>query len=188
MPNHNMSNEDMLKIKNLVLAPYIQLSITLVDKPRRCGGNMFRHQNETMGVLIDYGCYDAVLLKAAIVHDLVEDCEGFDQNRISSIDSDGPDVLSLVLEVSKIKGESKAQFLTRILTCCSFKAKLLKCADRISNMISLGQVNDMEFVKRYIKETEKYVYPIADEVNKFMLRELIDLVESRRILIEELEG
>jgi hypothetical protein len=47
-------------------------------------------------------------------------------------------------------------------------------------MISLGFVNDMEFVCRYTDETEKYIFPMAETVDKSMLQELQWLVESRR--------
>ena len=42
------------------------------------------------------------------------------------------------------KEETKAEFLKRILVNGSHKAKVLKCADRISNMISLGFVTSCE--------------------------------------------
>jgi len=177
----------MLKIKNLSLAPYLQLSISLIDKPRQAGSNMFRHQLDTFGILLDYGYCDSVLLKASVVHDLVEDCPDFDQNIISGIDEDGPAVLSLVLEVSRIKGEQKATFLTRIKNEGTFNAKTLKCADRISNVVSLGLVNDLHFVERYIRETEKYIYPIALEINRYMLLELQDLIKSRKFLLDNLK-
>ena len=183
-----MSNDDMLKIKNLTLAPYIQLAISLIDKPRQAGGNTFRHQLDTFTILVDYGYCDAVLLKASVIHDVIEDIPGFDQNIIRNIDNEGNAVLALALEVSKKVGETKANFLTRIKNNGSLKAKILKCADRISNVISLGLVIDLKFVERYIKETEKYIYPIAEEVNVYMLQELKDLVKSRYILLGKEEN
>ncbi|MDR1179318.1 MAG: hypothetical protein LBK44_02335, partial [Spirochaetales bacterium] len=58
--------------------------------------------------------------------------------------------------------------------------KILKVADRISNMISLGFVINVEFISRYTEETVRYVVPIAEEVDQAMLGELNSLVESRR--------
>jgi len=51
-------------------------------------------------------------------------------------------------------------------------------------MISLGFVNDLEFVNRYTNETEKHIYPMAEQVNGYMLMELRYLVESRRRYLE----
>jgi hypothetical protein len=47
-------------------------------------------------------------------------------------------------------------------------------------MISLGFVTQTEFIHRYCEETVRFIYPIADEVDKDMLSELQSLVESRR--------
>ena len=141
---------------------------------------MFRHQLDTMTILIDYGYIEPVLLKASIVHDLIEDAPDFNRNQLLSVDYDSPAVYELVMEVSRKQGETKADFLTRILEFGSHNARLLKSADRISNMISLGFVNKPEFVVRYTEETARYVFPIAESVDKNMLTELHSLVESRR--------
>ena len=180
-----MDTDRMLQLSNISFAPYIQLSTMLIGKQRHAGGNMFRHQIDTMGILMDYGYIDSVLLKASVVHDTVEDIPDFDENLILNADSDGKDVLSLVLEVTKREGEKKDEFLKRIINYGSQKAKLLKCADRISNMISLGFVTDSKFIERYCNETEFYILPIAIEVDYNMYQELISLIMTRRQFLEE---
>ena len=180
-----MGTDRMFQLSNISFAPYIQLSTMLIGKQRHAGGNMFRHQIDTMGILMDYGYIDSVLLKASVVHDTVEDIPDFDENLILNADSDGKDVLSLVLEVTKREGEKKDEFLKRIINYGSQKAKLLKCADRISNMISLGFVTDSKFIERYCNETEFYILPIAIEVDYNMYQELISLIMTRRQFLEE---
>jgi len=175
-----MTTEEMLHLRETHLAPYIQLATVLIGKSRMSGGNMFRHQIDTMAVLIDYGCIDTVLLKASIVHDILEDITDFNHNLLLSIDYESHAVYELVKEVTKNPGETKPEFLTRILESGSHNAKILKVADRISNMISLGFVTNMEFVSRYTNETEQYIFPMAEQVNGYMLMELRTLVESRR--------
>jgi (p)ppGpp synthase/HD superfamily hydrolase len=141
---------------------------------------MFRHQLDTMAILVDYGYIDPVLLKAAIVHDVIEDIPGFNHNLLLSIDYESHAVYDLVREVTRLPEETKAEFLTRVHESGSHNAKVLKVADRISNMISLGFVNSMEFVSRYTDETERYIFPVAEMVDQSMFRELKSLVESRR--------
>lgn len=175
-----MDQEHMQKLKNILLAPYMQIATNLIGKERHAGGNMFRHQLDTMTILIDYGYIDSQLLKASVIHDVVEDIPGFDQDVIRSCDEEGEEVLNLVLEVTKREGEQKNQFLRRILETGSAKAKILKCADRISNMISLGFVTDEKFIERYCDETEFFIFPIALEVDYNMYQELIRLVMTRR--------
>ncbi|MFA6505951.1 MAG: hypothetical protein WCT14_07625 [Treponemataceae bacterium] len=179
-----MTTEEMLRLKGMHIAPYMQLATALIGKIREGGGNMFRHQLDTMAVLLDYGYIDSVLLKASVVHDLIEDVPDFNHNLLISIDYESPAVYDLVMEVSRRSDETKPEFLTRIKEKGSRQAKVLKVADRISNMISLGFVTNAEFVSRYTDETARYIYPIAQEVDKSMLRELESLVASRRAYLD----
>ena len=179
-----MTTEQMQELSGMHLAPYIQVATWLIGKSREAGGNMFRHQLDTLSVLIDYKYIDSVLLKASLVHDLLEDIPDFNHNILLSIDSESHAVYELVLEVSRRHEESKPDFLSRIKEKGSQNAKILKVADRISNMISLGFVNNIEFVERYIKETETYVLPIAKEINNDMVIELTHLVESRKLFLD----
>lgn len=180
-----MNTQDMLVLKGIYLAPYMQLATALIGKQRHAGGNMFRHQIDTMGTLIDYGYIDSVLLKASVIHDVLEDIPDFNRNQILEIDSESGQVYDLVMEVTKLEGQLKSDYLKRIIEKGSHKAKVLKCADRISNMISLGFVTDPEFIERYCEETELYIFPIALEVNFDMYQELIQLVISRRQYLED---
>jgi len=92
-----MDKAAMLRLKRMHLAPYIQLATLLIGKPRRSGGNMFRHQLDTMAILMDYGYIDSVLLKASLIHDLLEDAPETDPDSILSIDDEAVDVYKLVL-------------------------------------------------------------------------------------------
>ena len=127
----NMDSKQMQQLADMRLAPYMQLATGLIGKERHAGGNMFRHQMDTLAILIDYGYIDSVLLKASIVHDTVEDIVGFDKNLIIHADYEGADVLEIVMEVTRRQNEDKKQFLRRILDFGSQKAKILKCADRM---------------------------------------------------------
>jgi len=103
-----MNKTAMLRLKRMHLAPYIQLATSLIGKPRRSGGNMFRHQLDTMAILIDYGYIDSVLLKASLIHDLLEDAPETNPDSILSIDDESIDVYKLVLEVTRRPVENKA--------------------------------------------------------------------------------
>ena len=175
-----MDIDDMLRLKNMHLAPYIQMATALIGKRRRSGGNMFRHQIDTMAILMDYGYIDSVLLKASVIHDLLEDVPDFSRDLILEVDEESPDVYKLVLEVTRRPIESKEEFLGRIREFGSHRSRVLKSADRISNMISLGYVTDVAFIKRYTDETEAHVFPIAELADARMLEEMKELVKTRR--------
>jgi (p)ppGpp synthase/HD superfamily hydrolase len=172
---------------SLRLAPYIIKAMALIGVNRRSGSNMFRHQISTFGILLDYKIIDPVLLKASLIHDLFEDAHsmpGVTQQEISGLDADGPAVYELVMEVTirMIAGarEPKRDYLLRLMGEGTSRAKTLKLADRISNLFALGFVHDVEFVRRYLEETEACILPYAKEINPNMFRELSDLVASRR--------
>jgi GTP pyrophosphokinase len=181
-----MKDTEMQHLRSIFLAPYMQLATCLIGKSRHSGGNMFRHQIDTLGILIDYGYIDSVLLKAACIHDVLEDVPDFDCNQILKIDSESRQVYDLVMEVTKKKGQFKSEYLRGIIAQGSTKAKILKCADRISNMISLGFVTSPEFIERYCDETEYFVFPIAIDVNYAMYEELLSLVFARRQFLEQM--
>ena len=89
------------------------------------------------------------------------------------------------LEVTKKEGQAKNDYLRGIIEHGSERAKILKCADRISNMTSLGFVTDPAFIQRYCDETEYFIFPIALEVDYNMYQELISLVITRRQYLED---
>jgi GTP pyrophosphokinase len=170
------------KLKNLVLAPYIVKATALIGKQRGVGGNQFRHALATLAILLDYKLFDNyVLLKASVIHDLLEDVPETNMNELRQIDDQGYSVVDLVLEVTRPKNMSKAVYLKNILEKGSRNAKILKVADRISNLTDLHRDQySWKKMNDYLDETEKYVLPMAHEVNANMAIELRDLIDKRR--------
>jgi len=170
------------KLKNLVLAPYIIKATALIGKERGVGGNQFRHAMATMAILLDYKLFDDyVLLKASVIHDLLEDVPETNEFEIRIIDGQADQVLELVKEVTRPEGTPKADYLKRFLELGSRRAKILKCADRIRNLTDLHRdTHTDQKITDYLDQTEKYVIPMAMEANADMLIELTDLVKRRR--------
>jgi len=177
-------------LSRITLAPYVVKAMALIGVGRRGGSNMFRHQLSTMAILLDYKISDPVLLKASVIHDLFEDAAtlpGVSADEIMRIDEDGPAVFALVMEmtmrVSDGVKEPKRDYLLRIMQRGSWRAKVLKLADRISNLTALGFVHDAAFVQRYLEETRAYILPFAEAISQDMFRELSDLVANRERLL-----
>ena len=177
-------------LRNLVLAPYILKATALISVQRDVGGNQFRHCFSTLGILLDYKFYtNSVLLKASLLHDLLEDMPETLVEEIRSLDYEGPQVVDLVLEVTKMKEETKEQYMQRVLEKGSINAHLLKCADRISNLTDLHRdIRPDHKISDYLDQTEKYVIPMAKQVNTDMVIELTDLVAKRRRIIRVLRN
>ena len=170
------------KLRNLVLAPYIIKATALIGKQRDVGGNQFRHALATLAILLDYKMFDdSVLLKASVIHDLLEDVPETNEYELRYIDNEANQVVDLVLEVTRPRGMAKSHFLKKILELGSRKAKILKSADRISNLTDLHR--DQYSKKKmceYLDQTEKFVLPMAQAVNQNMAIELQDLLLKRR--------
>lgn len=177
-----MDPKEQTQLAEITLAPYIQKATALIGHQRKVGGNQFRHAMATLAILIDYHySSDAVLLKASIIHDLFEECQETKPGEITAIDSDGPKVLKLVLEVTRNRqDESKQAYLKRLRDKGSERAKILKVADRISNLTDLNtDIFEVEYISRYLDDTEHYIYPIAQEINRNMALEIRDLMRRR---------
>lgn len=177
-------------LKNLVLAPYILKATALIRVQRQVGGNQFRHCFSTLGILLDYKFFnDSVLLKASLLHDLLEDLPETQVDEIRWIDNEGNQVVNLVLEVTKQKEETKLEYLQRVLDWGSKNALILKCADRISNLTDLHRdTHTPERISVYLDQTEQYVIPMAKLVNPDMVIELTDLVARRRRILRMMES
>ncbi len=176
-----MDDEHKDKLVAMVVAPYIQKATALIGVPRKVGGNQFRHMLATFAILIDYHYTDPVLLKASLIHDLLEDFPSTKPSEISSIDEHGAMVLELVKEVTRTKNESKCSFLKRILHSGSKRAKILKVADRISNLTDLHpDIISLKKIKLYLDDTAEYICPMAESVNQNMAHELNDLILRRK--------
>ena len=183
-----MDAEFQRALAGITLAPYIVKASALIGIRRRGGSNMFRHQMSTLAILLDFKYNDAVLLKAAVIHDLFEDAAtlpGVTETEIRNLDADGPDVYALVMEVTirTANGvtEPKEVYLRRVMLQGSRQARILKLADRISNLTALGFVNDQAFVRRYVEQTREHILPYAAAINADMYKELSDLVASRAL-------
>jgi (p)ppGpp synthase/HD superfamily hydrolase len=178
-------SDDERNLADLVLAPYIIKACALIGKGRRVGGNQFRHGFATLGILLDYKYFsNSMLLKASVIHDLIEEVPYTDIEELRKIDRDADRVVDLVLEVTRRENENKASYLRRILETGTMNAKILKIADRISNLTDLNSDSTSEDkIANYLDETEQFVVPMARQVNHDMVIELNDLINRRRILI-----
>jgi GTP pyrophosphokinase len=188
LPNHFFY--DRTRHLKILFCAYILKATALIRVQRQVGGNQFRHCFSTLGILLDYKFfYDSVLLKASLLHDLLEDLPETQVDEIRWIDNEGNQVVNLVLEVTKQKAETKIQYLQRVLDWGSKNALLLKCADRISNLTDLHRdTQTPEHISDYLDQTEQYVIPMAKLVNADMVIELTDLVDRRRKILKIMQG
>lgn len=189
----------MQALKKMELAPWIQKATALIGNNRNVGGNQFRHCMAAMIILLDYHFIDSVMLKASITHDLLEDSDKVKPEEFLQIDNDGPAVLKLVNELTHNKlTETKEEYFDRLINKSSPEAKIVKLADRISNLTDLHLfVFSKEKTEHILAQTEEFIYPIIEKLlvsnlpEKQLLmvmemkKEICDLVAIRRHYLEE---
>jgi len=194
-----MDNREMFNLAGMVLAPWIQKASALIGVHRQVGGNQFRHCMAAMTILIDYHFVDSTMLKASIIHDLLEDFSAADKDDIRNVDAEGEKVLKLVLELTRdSKKETKKEYLHRLIHHSSPQAKIVKLADRISNLTDLHLfVFSKEKTENYLNQTEEMIYPMIEELLKSditdeqkkmvieMKKEIEDLIYIRRMYLKE---
>lgn len=61
------------------------------------------------------------------------------------------------------------------------KAALLRCLDRLDNLLTLPQVDDAELCRSYLANTEEYVVPLAASVDPALARYLTDVIAYLRL-------
>ncbi len=184
-----MENWQEKILEGMSLAPYIQKAMALIGIKRRVGGNQFRHAMATLAILIDYKYMEPRVLKASVIHDLLEDVPETTPESIIRLE-DGQAVYDLVKEVTRPKEQPKEAYLMQIRFQGSREAKILKLADRISNITDLHLgVDCKKYIADYIKQTREYVLPIADDlagdpVADNMGKELRDLLFLKDRLVK----
>jgi len=178
---------DLEILLKMGLATWIYKGTALIGGASRVGGNQFRHNMATMAILINYHYTDPVLLKASVIHDAMEETTFVSPAEIRELDEDGPAVLELIHEVMWNKEIHRYKHLENILKTGTQNAKILLCADRISNLTDLPDgIFSEEEMHDYLDETAMLIFPMAEEVNDNMLIELQDLLHRRRALIRRL--
>jgi (p)ppGpp synthase/HD superfamily hydrolase len=179
---------DLDALRDLVLAPYILKATALIGVSRKVGGNQFRHSFSTLGILLDYKYFnESILLKASLLHDLLEDLPDTQVDEIRYIDHEARQVVDLILEVTRRKEETKPEYLLRVLDNGSVRAKILKCADRISNLTDLHRDTHPDHkISDYLDQTEQFILPMARQVNADMVIELTDLIARRRHILRRM--
>jgi (p)ppGpp synthase/HD superfamily hydrolase len=193
-----MKDNEMIALRNMELAPWIQKATALIERHRKVGGNQFRHCLATMTILMDYHFIDSVLLKTAIVHDILEDTDKVSPEELLKIDRDGPAVVELVKQLShNSRIQTKEEYLESLFHGSS-KAKIVKLADRISNLTDLHLfVFSKEQTEDYIRQTQKFIFPLVESLlssdipgeQKIMInemgKELHDLTLIRHMYVQE---
>jgi len=153
--------------------------------------------------ILSIGCTDLILLCAAFLHDVIEDCDITPQELYSKLiefysHNEAACIVKLVLEVTDLKKQKYAQYklnrkVRKEVTASTFRyasleACILKLYDRIDNLSTIDQVvGEKGFSQIYKQESRELLRTIEDRLllfkeTKLITKALIDLRATCRTI------
>lgn len=137
----------------------IKVAVTLHEgQKRKAGGDYVEHPMKVCSHLVALKVYDEVLLTAALLHDVVEDC-GISRMQLITVYGFSEEVADLVFILSKDKGISTALYYQNLKT--DIRAILIKISDRGHNISTMVNAFSEKKMVEYIQETEEFVLPLC---------------------------
>lgn len=148
---------------------------------RKHGENYIVHPLRVVEILREKGIEDEEVLMAGLFHDLLEDTDASEEEILSY---GSPRVLELVRLLSKEKAFVMEEYIDRIYR--DEDARLIKLADRLSNLEDSFRLRNLKFLERYIKDTEDNFEKMCKET--VFEEELRRSLESLKEYVAELKS
>ncbi len=135
---------------------------------RKGGEPYIIHPLEVASYLINLGISDDVTIAAALLHDVVEDCEDklprkgeelIEKYKLST------EVFDIVLLLTKQKGVSEQMYYDKIKQ--NRKALIIKLADRTNNCSTMVDAFTKDKLISYVEETIDLIYPLCTHAKEY---------------------
>lgn len=167
---------------------------------RKDGDPYICHPLKVCTTLISYGIDDDVTLSAALLHDVLEDCQDkmpLDGKELVSQYHLEPEVLEIIRLLTKESGLGDYElgvYFKKIES--NPKAALIKLSDRLHNSSTLYTFTN-EKMRKYLRETQMFLIPMASYCKKYypeftnafgiLKRNIEVLNSSMKIMLEKLD-
>jgi GTP pyrophosphokinase len=131
---------------------------------RKDGTPYIQHPLKVCSTLISYGIDDDITLAAALLHDVIEDCQDklpYGGNELVTEYGIEPEVIRIVTLLSKESGMDDHElsvYFDKIRK--DPKALLIKLSDRLHNSSTLYEFT-LPKMKKYLRETSMWLIPMA---------------------------
>ena len=184
-----LSSRSSYELERIQLAYWLSKNVHRVQT-RDSGERYFEHPRHVALILMDNGVTNTEAIIYALLHDVLEDT--YTPSRVLIELVGGQTYQNLVALSKQLPSEDKAsgqitgwvkkstKDYYRDLMRAEQSVRLVKCADRIHNLRSCRNVWQQARIDKYLKETEKYVIPLAQTTNQHFLELLQREVASLR--------
>lgn len=154
------------------------------NQTRDTGGRYFDHPKEVSLIIFDdlNIKYDWRVIVIALLHDISEDQHILTERRIRI---NFKDLVAKGVKFVTKDEHSKSVFFPRLFECGQWRPMLVKLADRIHNMRTLGDCSQ-EKQKNQVKETREYYFRLCDIAEKIIPKKYALAVVYARIELERL--
>ena len=150
---------------------------------RKTGEPYITHPTRVASFLISLGITDESTLIAAMLHDVIEDCDVTAQGLIK-INGVPEEAVKAVEALSKESGKS-TQTYYRDISNAGIAAMLVKISDRCHNVSTMVGAFSVGKMGEYLDETVTYVLPMCSFVRRFY-PEYSDQVCAMEYMLESL--
>lgn len=146
------------KMENTLIA--LSVAIQKHEGQFRKGGEPYIiHPLTVTAYLINLDIDDDIICAAALLHDVVEDCDlpnnGEEFTELYHLD---PEVLEIVLLLTKEKGYDEKEYYKKIKS--NEKALIIKLSDRANNLSTLSAFS-FKKMEKYVLETQNFIFPLC---------------------------
>ena len=122
-------------------------------------------------------------VQAALLHDVIEDVDELERNgnvlKIRDMKSEFSEhTLEMVDDCSKNPNESRNEFMEK-MKYLTWPSKVIKCLDRLHNMIRAFTINDADYIERYLAEIMEVYLPAFEN--------MVELEPVRALFFDVLE-
>ena len=135
---------------------------------RKGGEPYIIHPLEVASYLINLGINDDVTIAAALLHDVVEDCEDklpYNGDELIEKYKLDKEVLDIVLLLTKQKGVPEEIYYQKIMQ--NQKALIIKLADRTNNCSTMVEAFTKDKLISYVEETIELIYPLCSYAKEY---------------------
>lgn len=138
------------------------------NQKRKSGEPYITHPTEVATIICDWSL-DEQTISSALLHDIIEDTEITKEDIEKIFGKSVADLVDGVTKLEKIHFESEeiahAEYFQKVVLAMSkdIRVILIKLADRLHNMLTLGNMNEQKRKKIAMETMEIYV-PIANKI------------------------